>query len=202
MDHILTDFVAFWVVIDPISSIPIFLAATRHCGPAERRAIVVRAIVISTAVLVFFLVAGQFLLEAMDVELPAFQIAGGLVLFVFGLRMVFEKPEAEMKDVAPSPGTDVAVFPVAIPSIASPAAMMTAVVLTDNHRFSIEHQVITAAAMFIVLAITVVVLLGAGRIQRVIGMSGINVLSRVMGLVLAAVAVQTVVNGLRALLPL
>jgi multiple antibiotic resistance protein len=166
--------------------------------------IAVRATLIATAILMLFLVGGQYFLEAMDVGLPEFQIAGGLVLFVFGLRMVFEQDKVADDDeqAKDSHSKDVAVFPIALPSIAGPAALMTIVVLTDNHRFSAQHQAVTAGVMLVVLLITAIVLSQAGRIQKLIGDAGINVLSRVMGLILCAVAVQTVVDGLRALLPL
>lgn len=198
-DHLLKDFVAFWVVIDPISSIPVFLAATKHMTEMDRRHTALKAVVIAAGILVGFVVAGQLLLEEMGIQLPSFQVAGGLVLFVFAIRMVFAKDD-EDDDPLSKNGHDVAVFPLAVPSIAGPAAMMAAVLLTDNHRYSIPNQAFTTTIMLLVLALCFVVLALSGRIKRVIGDAGIDIMGRMMGLVLAALAVQTVVDGLRVLI--
>ncbi|MGL5739340.1 MAG: MarC family protein, partial [Plesiomonas shigelloides] len=148
-------------------------------------------------ILLFFLVAGQLLLEAMQIPLSAFQTAGGLVLLLFALTMIFgeSKPEQEMQmdyDIS-----DLAVFPIAVPSIASPGALMAVVMLTDNHRYSLIDQALTALVMLGVLLITYLLLRSASRIQKVIGRTGASVISRVMGLILAAVAVNNLLVGLR-----
>lgn len=198
-DHLLKDLVAFWVVIDPISSIPVFLAATRHMTEADRRRTALKAVVIAAGILLGFVIAGQLFLEEMGIQLPSFQVAGGLVLFVFAIRMVFDKGDEDSESMGKN-GHDVAVYPLAVPSIAGPAAMMAAVVLTDNHRYSIPNQAFTAMIMLAVLAACFIVLLLSGRIKRVIGDAGIDIMGRVMGLVLAALAVQTVVDAMRILL--
>ncbi|MGL5298408.1 MAG: MarC family protein, partial [Plesiomonas sp.] len=123
--------------------------------------------------------------------------AGGLVLLLFALTMIFgeSKPEQEMQmdyDIS-----DLAVFPIAVPSIASPGAMMAVVMLTDNHRYSLIDQALTALVMLGVLLITYLLLRSASRIQKVIGRTGASVISRVMGLILAAVAVNNLLVGLR-----
>ncbi|MGL4459183.1 MAG: MarC family protein, partial [Plesiomonas shigelloides] len=122
---------------------------------------------------------------------------GGLVLLLFALTMIFgeSKPEQEMQmdyDIS-----DLAVFPIAVPSIASPGAMMAVVMLTDNHRYSLIDQALTALVMLGVLLITYLLLRSASRIQKVIGRTGASVISRVMGLILAAVAVNNLLVGLR-----
>jgi multiple antibiotic resistance protein len=197
VDHFLKDLVTFWVVIDPISSIPVFLAATRHMTDGQRARTAIKATAIASFILVGFIVAGQLALEEMGIQLPSFQIAGGLVLFVFAMRMIFQQ---ENSDGEGKEGHDVAVYPLAVPSIAGPAAMMAAVVLTDNHRYSIQNQAFTALVMLLVLIICSLVLLLSGRIKRLIGDGGIDILGRVMGLVLAALAVQTVVDALPVVL--
>lgn len=138
----------------------------------------------------------------MQIPLPAFQAAGGLVLLLFALTMIFgeSKPESESKisgDSSHSQLADLAVYPLAIPSIASPGAMMAIVMLTDNNRHSIMDQAITAGTMMAVLLITLLLLLGATKIQKVIGNVGAAIISRVMGLILAAVAVNNLLLGIR-----
>ncbi len=191
-------FVLLWSVIDPIGTIPVFIAiaASLH-GGVNPRQLAYKAITVAGCVLLFFVVAGEFLLDAMGIPLEAFQIAGGLVLFLFALTMIFgeSKPEEELHMV--QRGMQSAVFPLAIPSIASPGAMTAAVLLTDNHRFSWIHQFFTTLVILVVLAITLVAMLLATRIMKIIGEAGASVVSRVMGLILAAVAVNSVLNGIQ-----
>jgi multiple antibiotic resistance protein len=195
-EQLIQAFVMLWVVIDPIGSVPVFLASTSKLNKKERKKTALRAVVFAALVLLFFLILGQIILEAMDISLSAFQIAGGLVLLYFGFTMIFgeSKPDSEMnmKDSK----VDVAIFPMAVPSLASPGAMMAIVLLTENGTFTLVNQLITASVMIFVLLIAWGLLLAAGKIQEVIGDSGAAIISRVMGLILAAVAVDSILEGL------
>ncbi|WP_370293327.1 MarC family protein [Thalassolituus sp.] len=198
MQDIIKQFVLLWSVIDPIGTIPVYLAlASAYADNATRRKLAYKAITIATLVLLFFVVAGEFLLDAMSIPLPAFQIAGGIVLFIFAMTMMFgeSKPESELDMI--KKGMHSAVFPLAIPSIASPGAMMAAVLLTDNHRFSVMHQVMTTGIILSVLLITLIFMLLGSHILKVIGEAGASVISRVMGLILASVAVNAVLAGIQ-----
>ncbi len=196
-DSLVVQFVVLWAVIDPIGSVPVYLAKTIGLAPEDRRKIARNAILISAGILLFFLIMGQWLLEAMQIPLSAFQIAGGLVLLLFALSMIFgeSKPDQEIK--MKSSLSELAVYPLAVPSIASPGAMMAVVLLTDNHRYSIGDQVITTAIMFSVLLITYILFLIANRIQHLIGNAGAAIISRVMGLILSAVAINNILLGLK-----
>ena len=196
-DSLVVQFVVLWAVIDPIGSIPVYLTKTVGLSVEDRRKIARKAVMISAGILIFFLIAGQALLEAMQIPLTAFQIAGGLVLLLFALTMIFGegKPEQEIK--LSSNLNELAVYPLAVPSIASPGAMMAIVLLTDNHRFSLFDQTMTTLIMLSVLLITYFLFLAANRIQRWIGNTGAAVISRVMGLILAAVAINNMLVGIR-----
>ena len=196
-DSLVVQFVVLWAVIDPIGSIPVYLTKTVGLSVEDRRKIALKAVMISAGILIFFLIAGQALLEAMQIPLTAFQIAGGLVLLLFALTMIFGegKPEQEIK--LSSNLNELAVYPLAVPSIASPGAMMAIVLLTDNHRFSLFDQAMTTLIMLSVLLITYLLFLAANRIQRWIGNTGAAVISRVMGLILAAVAINNMLVGIR-----
>lgn len=202
LSALITQFVVLWAVIDPIGSVPVYLSQTSHMTEKQRRIVAFKAILIATMILLFFLVAGQFLLEAMQIPLPAFQAAGGLVLLLFALTMIFgeSKPDQETKmcsdSLSKSDLSATAVFPLAVPSIASPGAMMAIVMLTDNHRFAIPEQAITAGIMLAVLAVTLLLLLSANFIHRIIGHVGASIISRVMGLILAAVATSNLLQGI------
>jgi multiple antibiotic resistance protein len=196
-DDIVKEFISLWVVIDPIGSVPVFIAVTAGLSAASKRMIAVKATIVAIAVLLFFLVAGQVILEALAIRLEAFQVAGGIVLFLFALTMIFGegKPEEEKKQIGDD-GAHLAVFPLAVPSLASPGAMLAVVMLTDNHRHSVAEQVVTAGVMMAVLLITLLLFMLAGPIQRLIGDAGASIISRVMGLVLASVAVDNILFGL------
>jgi multiple antibiotic resistance protein len=200
---IFEQFVTLWVVIDPIGTIPVFVAVTAALDPAAHRRIALQAALMAAGVLLFFLVAGQFLIDALGISLPAFQIAGGLILFLFALTMIFgdSKPERETAEAAAQDAPSPAIFPLAVPSIASPGAMLTVVLLTDNNRFGASEQVVTAAILMSVLACALVLMLLAGPILKLIGKGGAAIVSRVMGMILAAVAVDAVINAIFEIIP-
>lgn len=198
-DTILQEFITLWVVIDPIGTLPVFLAVTAGMSPAARRSVAFKSILVSFLILLLFIVVGQVVLESLGLSLATFQIAGGLILFLFALQMIFgpSKPDAELMEAEGT--TQTAIHPVAIPSIASPGAMLAVVVLTDNDRFALAHQVTTSLIMAVILLITLGILLLANPVYRVIGPAGASIISRVMGMVLAAVAVNAVLGGFVAI---
>tara|TARA_R110002124_G_scaffold218048_1_gene383899 strand:+ start:448 stop:1074 length:627 start_codon:yes stop_codon:yes gene_type:complete len=188
------------VVIDPVGTIPVFLFAVQSVPARLHRRLAVRAVAIATLVLLGFLVGGQFLLETLGLRLGSFQIAGGVVLFLFAMTMIFgdSKPAREIEQ-AERDHLAGAVFPLAMPSIASPGAMLAIVVLTDNHTESLVDQTVTAGLLIIVLLLTLVLLLAASAVHKVIGNTGASIISRVMGIVLATIAVDAILGGLDAL---
>ncbi len=197
----INEFVMMWVLIDPIGTIPIFLAATAHVAVQHRRGVAIRATVIAAAILAFFIVGGQVLLKALGIPLTTFQIAGGIVLFLFALTMVFGPPKAEhdlqeVEEASLEKARSIAVYPLAIPAIASPGAMLGAVLLTDVPHFSAIEYAVSFAVTGLVLLISLFLLFAAGKIYKAIGESGVNVLSRIMGLILAAVAVDNVLEAI------
>jgi len=203
VETIFEQFVTLWVVIDPIGTIPVFVAVTATIEPKQRKKVAFQAALVAACVLMFFLVLGQFLIDALGISLPAFQIAGSLVLFLFALTMIFgeSKPQTETEAASKAaPENSPAVFPLAVPSIASPGAMLAVVLLTDNHRFSIPEQAVSAGIMLAVIAIAFLLMLAAGPILKVIGMSGAAIVSRVMGIILAAVAVDNIIAAVVELL--
>lgn len=194
------EMVTLVVVIDPVGSIPVFLFAVQNVPPHLHRRFALNAVAIAALVLLAFLVGGQYLLETLGLRLGSFQVAGGIILFLFAMTMIFgdSKPAREIEEA----GRDHlagAVFPLAMPSIASPGAMLAIVILTDNHTEPLSDQVVTAGLLMIVLVITLLLLLAASYVHRVIGNTGASVISRVMGIVLATIAVDSVLGGLDAL---
>jgi len=197
MDDLLSTFIFFFAVIDPIGTIPVFIAVTNGYASSLKKSIAIKATIVSAFILTFFVVAGEIILEAIDIPLSAFQVAGGIVLFLFALSMIFgeSKPESEVNSV--SDGAEVAIFPLAVPSIASPGAMLAAVLMTKNTEFTLLQQGQTTLIILSVLLIAFVFMLLAGKINNMIGSNGASVVSRVMGLILASVAVSNVLSGIK-----
>ena len=197
---LIREFIILFVVIDPVGSLPVFLYVTAHVPRRLHARLAIRAVVVAAIVLMVFLAGGQILMESIGMRLGSFQIAGGIILFLFALTMIFgeSKPESEIGQ-AERDHLDGAVFPLAMPSIASPGAMLAVVILTDNHRNSIADQAVTAGLLLLVLAFTLGLLLLATKLHRLIGRTGASIISRVMGIILATVAVDSVVGGLTAL---
>ncbi|PZU94073.1 MAG: MarC family transcriptional regulator [Chelatococcus sp.] len=200
-ERVFTEFIKLWVVIDPIGTLPVFLAITAGMSAAAARAVAIRGVLVAFGVLVFFVVLGQILLTAMEIALSSFEIAGNIVLFLFALTMIFgeSKLEEDQKLIRTS-DLERAVYPLAIPSIASPGAMLTVMTVTDNSRFSLAEQTETVVEIVVILGITLGLMFGAARIIALIGNAGASVISRVMGLILASVAVDGIVRALRTIL--
>ena len=197
MNDLMATFIFFFAVIDPIGTVPVFIAVTSRYEDQIKRRIAFRAALVSAVVLIFFVVAGEVILKAIDIPLSAFQIAGGIVLFLFALSMIFgeSKPEEEVRRAASE--SETAIFPLAVPSIASPGAMLAAVLLTENHRYSLWEQTQTTMVMISVLLVVLALMLAASWVHRLIGNSGASIISRVMGLILSAVAVSSVLAGIK-----
>ncbi|MDY0076814.1 MAG: MarC family protein [Bacteroidales bacterium] len=196
MLELFTKFILLFAVIDPIGTIPVFMASTAAFNKTDKRKIAFKAVGIAALILLFFILAGEVLLNTMEIPLPAFQIAGGIVLFLFAISMIFGegKPEDEMKTI--KKGHDPAVFPLAIPSIASPGAMLAAVLLTENSIYGYLDQAITAVVLLVVLGIVLLLLLGSHYIFKIIGNDGASLISRLMGLILASIAVTSILGGI------
>lgn len=184
-------------VIDPLGSVPVYLEATKHFDEKYKKKVAIRASIVAFFILLFFILMGQLILEGMQVTLDAFQISGGVILFLFALTMIFGegKPESEKHSIKDY--KHVTIFPVAIPSIASPGAIMAVVLMTDNHLYTIKEQMITVLLVLFVVILTMLLLLVANRVQKRVGEYGITVISKIMGLILAAYAVQSILSGLR-----
>ena len=198
MAELVTTFFFLFAVVDPIGSVPVYLEATKDFELKSKRKIAVRASMVAFLILLFFIVVGQIIFEGMDVTLDAFQISGGVILFLFALTMIFGDGKPELEKSKITDYKHVTVFPVAIPSIASPGAIMAVVILTDNHLYTFKQQAITTLLVVLVILLTSRILLIANKVQKVIGDYGITVISKIMGLILASYAVQSIMTGIKS----
>jgi multiple antibiotic resistance protein len=196
LKHLIENFVTLFVVLDPVGAIPIFLIATGQLTSRDRTKVAFTATLVAFLVLMVFLWGAQYILEQMHIGVPAFKIAGGAILFVFALRMILSGHHQGGATEPTRSIIEIAVFPVAMPAIAGPGALLAVVLLTDNNQFSLLEQAVTAGIAVVVLGVVLVAMLLAGRIQRYLGAAGIMVMTQIMGLILAAFAVQQMLDGL------
>ncbi|HEV2263008.1 MAG TPA: MarC family protein [Stellaceae bacterium] len=189
---LLQDFVLLLVAVNPILVVPEFVVVTAKFGAAAKRRIAIQAVLIAGGVLLAFTAVGQPVLAALGIELHAFQIAAGLILLLMSLRMVLEEGVHHEQGDRRNP----AVHPLAVPYIAGPKSIMTVMLLTDAETYPVSDQITIGILVVLVLALTLVCLLGARWVHRMLRDAGLNAISRVMGLILAALAMQYILTAL------
>ncbi len=201
----INDLIVFFVVIDPPGLSAMFAALTRGGDNHYRRRMAIKATLLATGILYVFAFIGAQLLQALGVTLPAFKIAGGILLFLVAIDMIFarqsglrsatvrEQEEARFKE-------DISVFPLAFPLIAGPGALTTVILLAGNSSGQPWEFVSVLIILGIILLLTFIALLASGRLMRLLGVTGSNVLGRLLGVILAAMAVQFVIDGIQAVL--
>ncbi len=205
MQDAITALVTLFVIVDPVGTTPLFIALTAGMAREDRRRVALQSIGVAFVVLTVFGLAGEGVLGVAGISMPAFRIAGGLLLFLTAIDMLFEtrteRRERRVADEAANP-RDPAVFPLAIPLIAGPGAIAAMILLTGEQEGAPGPQAAVFAVMAAVLAFQLgLFLYGAPVIERALGRTGINVVTRLMGMLLAALAVQFVLDGLGDALP-
>ena len=201
LEHFLDSLVILLVVVDPIGLAPMFGAITPGADRAFRRRMALRGTLIAAVILVTFVMFGSDLLRALSISMPAFQIAGGALLFLLAVDMVFARhsglrstTEREQREAQHR--QDISVFPLAFPLISGPGALTTVLLMSGRHAADVRMLGIVLLVVLVVLAATLVALLMADRIMKLMGETGANVVSRLLGVILAALAVQYVLDGL------
>ena len=208
-DYLINAFATLFVTIDPVGLAPMFLAVTAGATAATRRRIAVRATLIGGAILFLFLVAGRGVLGVLGISVPAFQIAGGLLLLIIAIEMVFEKRNRRKSETAEKALSqhaahqeelhDVAVFPLAIPLIAGPAAI-SAVILRSSQAVDTVSYLGLALVILVIIGACFVSFLLADRIERMMGETAAVVVTRLLGVLLAALSIQFIADGIRAMI--
>lgn len=195
-------FAALFVVIDPIGLAPLFIALTQGMPAAARRAVGLRACVIAFLLLLLFAFFGEAVLGFIGISMPAFRIAGGVLLFLTALDMLFERRQSRRKGNAEAHEEDLdhpdpSVFPLAIPLLAGPGAIATIILLVGRAEGPGDVAALTGI-LAAILVIVFLLFLAAGMIERALGRTGINVVTRLLGMLLAALSVQFILDGLRS----
>ncbi len=195
---------AFLTVINPIGLAPVVAGLTAHLQPAQRNAIVTRAIFIGAGIILFFAVVGRFLLDGLGIQLSAFNIAGGALLFMIAVDMLFGRPSGtkETKEEQEEAMTreDISIFPLAIPMIAGPGTLATTILPVGQASSHPLNLLAVGAAIFCTLLLAWLAMRSCTQIMKYIGKTGILVLSRLLGILLAALAIQFILHGIDAFL--
>lgn len=190
-------FATLFVVIDPVGLAPIFIALTADTDDRHRRAVALRAVLIAGSLLTLFAFFGEAVLGFIGISMPAFRIAGGILLFLTALDMLFQRRTKRREDQADEEDfPDPSVFPIAIPLIAGPGAIATMILLAGRAEGALDMAAVLGV-MAAVLMLALLLFLSAGLIERGLGRTGINVVTRLLGMLLAALSVQFVLDGLR-----
>jgi multiple antibiotic resistance protein len=197
----LSALVTFFVVNDPPGCAPIYAGLTSGASPAHRRSMAIRAVFVAAIILFVFAAVGEGILNALGVSLSAFRIAGGIMLFLIALEMVFEKRTERREDraakVAATPELeDVSIFPMAMPMIAGPGSIAS-VMLMMSRNHGVERVAVVLAALATILVLTLLALLAAGPLMKLLGARIEAVITRILGVLLGALAVQFVIDGIR-----
>ena len=201
LDLFISAFVTFFVVIDPPGCAPIYASLTKDATDAQRRIMAIRAALIAAGILLVFALFGEQLLGALHIELNSFRIAGGVMLFLIAIDMVFEKRTERREDraqkIIETPEIeDVSVFPMAMPMIAGPGSIASVMLLMSQNE-GLDRSIIVLSALGAVLVLTLLALVAAGPIMRVLGSKAEAVITRLLGVLLAALAAQFIIDGLR-----
>jgi multiple antibiotic resistance protein len=198
-------FVTFFVLIDAPGVAPIFASLTAPGGSAYARRMAVKSVVVATIILFFFAFAGPWLLDRLGISLDAFRVAGGALLFLIALEMVFEKRQQRQKsradqklaeEEAAGRLDDISVFPIGIPMIAGPGSIATAMLYMQNTQGDPVSVGIVSAAIGLNLVLTLLVFLAAGPLMKVMGESIAGAITRIFGVILSALAIQLMIDGI------
>ena len=200
MEQALAAFVTLFVIVDPIGLAPLFVALTQGASRSDRRAIALRACAVGVGVLTLFGLLGEAVLAFVGISMPAFRIAGGALLFLTALEMLFERRNERREGQAEGPAPDPSVFPLGIPLIAGPGAIASMILLAGEVEGDALGLLALHATMVAVVAAAFALFLAASLIERALGRTGIQVVTRLLGMLLAALSVQFVLDGLRGAL--
>ncbi|MBP2315628.1 MarC family protein [Azospirillum soli] len=206
MDDFVSALVIFLVVVDPVGMVPIYLGLTRGFDSRRKRTIALRGTLISFAIIVFFAYLGEIVLNALSIGMPAFRIAGGALLFWIAFEMLFQLRAERKERTADDARTeeeahDLAVFPLAIPLIAGPGTITSTLLLMDRYGATLPGQGLVLGAAAVAVGSVTVLLLIADAVNKLLGRTVIHTVSRVLGIVLAALAAQTIIAGITAIYP-
>ena len=189
-------FVLYFVVIDPIGNTPIFMSITQTQNEREKYQTAIEAVLIATIILILFSIIGQFILSYLNVSLESFRIAGGIILFLIAIEMLFNKRQERKEQILDKTKNKVSIFPLAIPILAGPAAITSVIVIATKYQGDLISQSITLLGLVVVMLVTLLFFLLLAKSDKFINKNVTNIISRVIAIILAALSIQYIMDGL------
>ena len=196
----LQSFVLYFVVIDPFGTTPIFMSLTKHQNAREKIKSALEGVLTATIILIFFSIVGNFLLSYLNISLGAFKIAGGIILFIISLEMLFDKRQERKEKDIEIVSSNIAIFPLAIPLLSGPAAITSVIVIVSQFGDNLTYQLISTISLLCVMLITFILFFIVSKSQQFINKKVINVFSRVIAIVLAGLSIQYIIDGVISLI--
>ena len=196
----LQSFVLYFVVIDPFGTTPIFMSLTKHQNTKDKLKSAFEGVLTATIILIFFSIVGNFLLSYLNISLGAFKIAGGIILFIISLEMLFDKRQERKEKDIENVSNNIAIFPLAIPLLSGPAAITSVIVIVSQIGDNFSYQLIGTLSLLSVMMITFVLFFIVSKSQQFINKKVTNVFSRVISIILAGLSVQYIIDGVFSLI--
>ena len=196
----LQSFVLYFVVIDPFGTTTIFMSLTQHQNSHEKMKSAFEGVLTATIILIFFSLVGNFLLTYLNISLGAFKIAGGIILFIISLEMLFDKRQERKEKDIENVSNNIAIFPLAIPLLSGPAAITSVIVIVSQYGDNFTYQLIGTTSLLSVMLLTLILFLIVSKSQQFINKKVTNVFSRVISIILAGLSVQYIVDGVVSLI--
>jgi len=193
-------FVLYFIVIDPLSSTPLFLIITQHLETKDKIKTALGGVVIATIILLFFALLGNFILSYLNISFSAFTVAGGIILFLISMEMLFDKRQQRKEGDLNYSSDKISVFPLAIPLLAGPAAITSIIVSVTDIGGNFTNQVVGIFSLFLVMVITFIILYVVSKSSNIINKKVISVISRVIAIILAGLSVQYILDGIKIFL--
>ena len=190
-------FALFFVVIDPIGTAPMFISVTKNNSIKEKSKIAVESVLIASCILVFFSLIGNYIFGYLKISFPALGIAGGIILFLVALKMLFEDADLEVKINSDNQSNRVSIFPLAVPLLAGAGSITSIIVIMNDSQGNIYDQIVIILALLSVMLITLVVFFTLARTGSFINKNFANVISRVMAIILSGLSIQFIINGIQ-----
>jgi len=200
IEFFFTTFIFYFIVIDPVGSTPIFLVVTEHLKLKEKIKTALHGTFIATLILLFFALLGNVILSYLKISFPAFTIAGGIILFIISLEMLFGKRHQRKEESINFTSDKLSVFPLATPLLAGPAAITSVIVSVNGIGLNVTKQLVGMGALVSATAATFLMLYAAAKTEKIINKKVISVFSRIVAIILAGLSIQYILNGIKAFL--
>ena len=197
LEIFIQSFTLYFIVVDPLGSTPIFFVITQNLNAKEKIKTAISATIIAATILLFFALLGNYILSYLNITFPAFTIAGGIILFIISLEMLFNKRQQRKEENINFQSENISVFPLATPLLAGPAAITSVIVSVSDIGNNFVNQIIGITSLILVMVLTFIIFFIASKSEKIINKKIINIFSRVIGIILAGLSIQYILDGIK-----